>query len=317
MPVDKKCVKSQNHKSLASESGEASTSIVPFVGDASSSVSVRPRPPLFLALGRQEPPSVVQIRSARYRLAKVFKHDSWALTALYVGARRAVVCKFHRQQRIGPVPMKWLGRRLARREVRMLQRLADVPNVPRWSGFVCVDDKPLPYAVAHEFIPGHPLGKRERVRDAFFSSLRETLGEMHRRGMAYVDLHKRENILVGEDGQPYLFDFQISRAPSDGWLGRSWLTRALLRMLQRSDQYHLEKHVLHCRPDQCGFQKTDLVAQRPWWIRLHRSIAVPFRFLRRRLLVALSIRTGRGRVETEYETEDAFQAAVNQSRTAA
>ncbi len=213
--------------------------------------------------------------------------------------------------------MKWLGRRLARREIRILQRLADVPNVPRWSGFVCVDGRPLTHAVAHEFIPGHPLGKREQVPDNFFSLLRETLGEMHRRGMAYVDLHKRENILVGDDGQPYLFDFQISHAPTDSLLGRSWLTQVILRMLQRSDLYHIEKHVLHCRPDQCGFQKAELVAQRPWWIRLHRSIAVPFRSLRRRLLVLLGIRTGRGRVETEHEPEDGHLSLPREYRKAA
>ena len=38
------------------------------------------------------------------------------------------------------------------------------------------------------------------------------LNAMHERKVAYIDLHKRENILVNERGDPCLIDFQISVA---------------------------------------------------------------------------------------------------------
>ena len=67
------------------------------------------------------------------------------------------------------------------------------------------------------------------------------------------------------------------------------------------------KHWVRCRPDQCGM---DLIAQQrriPWWIRAHRLVARPFRELRRRLLVRVGVRTGKGRVETEVFAEHALR----------
>ncbi|MFM8951864.1 MAG: hypothetical protein ACKOOF_02200 [Planctomycetaceae bacterium] len=68
--------------------------------------------------------------------------------------------------------------------------------------------------------------------------------------MAHVDLHKRENILVDDDGRPHLIDFQISFAlPRSNRLAAR-LCGGLMRLLQRCDDYHLFKHRLRHRPDQ-------------------------------------------------------------------
>ncbi len=265
--------------------------------------AVRPRPALFRALGNHEPPDQVHIRGRSYHLERVFKHDSWAATALYVSAtKHRVVCKFNRQQAIGWAPLRWLGRWLARREAHALRRLGQVPNVPRWSGEVFVAGEEQLHAVAHDFIPGHPLGLYEAVDDDFFPALKRCLAELHRCDMAYVDLHKRENILVGADGKPYLLDFQICLALPHWWPANSALAQVLLRLFQRSDEYHLHKHLARCRPDQLSEQ--EMTMRRPWWIRLHRLIAVPFRTLRRGLLARLRIRGKTGRVETEHFPEE-------------
>lgn len=273
---------------------------------------VRPRPPTLRALGRSEPPPQIEADGQTYRLVRVFKHDSWAATALYEGDAGLVVCKFNRQQAVGQVPLRWLGQRLAGREARALRRLADLPGIPRPLGPISAEGVPLPYAVGHDFVPGHPLGKDERVGDNFFPELLRLLAEVHRRELAYVDLHKRENILVGDDGRPYLVDFQISFYLPSWWPANAWPTRAVLRMLQRSDSYHLQKHVAHCRPDQAG----DAAAQRPWWIRLHRLVGQPFRACRRWLLVRLGVRAGRGRVETEHFPEEVVRADRSGNRAA-
>jgi hypothetical protein len=77
--------------------------------------------------------------------------------------------------------------------------------------------------------------------------------------------------------------------------------------LQRSDIYHLRKLYARSRPDLCGFDSRQVSAQRPWWIRLHRLVAVPFRRLRRQLLVVLRIRSGRGYAASEHFPEDAVR----------
>jgi hypothetical protein len=261
-------------------------------------VAGRPRPALFRALGRQGPPAHVDIGGCTYELVKVFKHDSWAATALYTSAQGLVVCKFNRQKAIGPLPQRWLGRLLARREAAFLRRLAGLPGVPHWSGYVCVAGKRLRHAVAHDYIPGHPLGQGEPVAASFFPALERALAAIHERGVAYVDLHKRENILVGDDGRPYLIDFQIGFGLPRWWPGCALPMRAILKLLQRSDVYHLRKHVARA---------SGAVVPPPWWIRLHRVFAVPFRTLRRRLLVWVGIRKGSGRSETEHFPEEAVR----------
>ena len=103
----------------------------------------------------------------------------------------------------------------------------------------------LDYAVAREYVAGHPLGNREKVSDSFFHDLEDLLAAMHARRTVYVDLHKRENIIVNEQGKPCLIDFQISIS----WPG--WLpTGPLFRIFKCSDEYHLMKHWARCRPDQ-------------------------------------------------------------------
>lgn len=269
--------------------------------------SVRSRPPVLRALGADEPPDSIQIFGQPHRIVRVFKHDSWAATALYTGPEGLVVCKFHRQQRIGVMPMRWLGRLLANRERSILKKLGDLANVPRWSGEVSVNGRRLPYAVAHEYVPGRPLDPRESVDDEFFPRLVALLQEVHQRGLAYLDLHKRENILVGDDGQPYLIDFQISVDLSSWRLGRTMLGRSLLREFQASDRYHLQKHVVKLRPDQASTAAVPI----PIWIRFHRLVAMPFRALRRRLLVGLGVRSGRGRVESEAFQEERLRTTAS------
>ena len=125
---------------------------------------------------------------------------------------------------------------------------------------------------------------------------------MHDRGAAYVDLHKRENTIVGDDSRPYLIDFQIGLR-----LLSVWSLTVVLRILQRSDLYHLAKHRLYCRPDLCDESVFAIVENRPWWIRMHRLFAVPFRGARRWLLFLLGVRSRLGNGERGFMPEQAFR----------
>lgn len=273
----------------------------------------RPRPRWLKALGDASPPDGLEIGGRAHRLVEVFKHDSWAATSLYEDERgRRRVVKLHRKQSAFGVPLFWVGLMTARREARMLRALGDLPGIPELSGPVAISGVAQANGVAREYIEGHPLGDRERVDDAFFPALDQLLKTMHARRIAYVDLHKRENVLVDAKGRPCLFDFQI------GVHWPRWLPgRFVFGILAGSDDYHLQKHWTRCRPDQCGVDEGSFAARRPWWIRAHRLIARPVREMRRRLLVRIGVRTGRGRVDSERFAEHALRPTPPSDRQAA
>ena len=263
----------------------------------------KPRPPLFRALGKQSPPTEITIRGKIFQHERTIKHDSWAATALYQNDEQRVVCKFNRIQPIFLLPMRWLGRRLARRESAMYKRLADLPNISTGYDQVYVNGELLCNAAAHDYIDGHPLRWHDQVNDDFFEQLREMLLEIHRRGIAYVDLNKCENIIVNENGDPCLIDFQISVK-----LPRVWPFSFVLRVLQESDLYHLSKHARRYRPELYPPESCDP----PSWIRMHRKIANPFRALRRRILTMVGVRRGKGKAQTEQFVEEGLRATSDE-----
>ena len=184
--------------------------------------ATKPRPRIFRALGARDLPATIELEGRPFALIEDLKHDSWAATGLYGGANGKVICKFNREQNILGVPMRWLGRMLARRESEFLHRTDDVPNLPRGRGPVTTDGTVRLSSVARVYVEGHPLADGEHVNDDFFPQLRMTLDEIHRRGLAHVDLHKRENIIVADDGRPCLIDFQICWLSPRGFWGRTW-----------------------------------------------------------------------------------------------
>ena len=128
--------------------------------------------------------------------------------------------------------------------------------------------------------------------------------EVHKRNVAYADLNKRENIIVGNDGLPYLIDFQISLLASNRWPDHLWPRRKFFEWVKASDRYHLQKHYARSRPDLLGMSSRDMALIRPPWIRAWRIVATPIRQLRRMLLVALRVRSGRGFADSEYFAEE-------------
>ncbi len=261
----------------------------------------RERPRTLRALGKSEPPLLVTVDGELFEREEIFKHDSWAATAAYVSSTgRRMVCKFNRQASIGVLPMAWLGRFLARREKYFLNNLAGVRGIPRVYERVEVNGKLWAGAVAHDYIPGKPLSISEQLRPDFFEHLETLLGVLHARNIIYVDLHKQENVLVGDDGLPYLIDFQVSVQLPD-----SAMCRPLFRALRDCDCYHLDKHRwIHRLPPASGKSWP-----RPFWLQLHRQIGVPLRTLRRRLLVCLGVRRGQGSAGTEVAPEVGLRRA--------
>jgi len=276
---------------------------------------LRQRPAVLRALGRREPPRTIELGGMPAELLEIFKHDSWAATALYRGAKGKTVVKFNRMQPFLFLPMGWLGRWLGRREGRACRLLEGVAGIPASSGEVRVDGRHWPSAFAHEYIEGHPLHHDEKPGDEFFKRLGEMIREMHRHGLAYVDLNKRENIIVTENGTPALVDFQIHFAPPR-WLARLPPVNWLLREFMTGDDYHLRKHLLRHRPDLVPPGESDLSLFLPLPVRIWRMIYVaPVQFLRRRFLVWLRVRDGKGLALSEIAPEKAVRLTLEKEAT--
>ena len=246
------------------------------------------------ALGANNLPAEIVAAEASYRLDATLKHDFFAATGLYLltaappgpvdgqAAPPKVILKVGRTARLFGLPLRWLGGWLTRREACHYEGTHDLPGVPRYLGLW------QRQGLIHEYIEGHPMRRNEWVNDEFFGRLTTLIEAMHGRHMAYVDLEKSENILVGDDGCPYLIDFQISYGLKARGKRPCWLGRFLLRRLIRSDRYHLAKHHRRHRPDQLTPEQLEASYRAPIWIDLHRIVFRPWTLLRRRALTKIT-----------------------------
>jgi len=277
-------------------------------------VEVRKRPAWLRALGTSDPPEQITVGEKGYRRVHILKHDSWAATAIYSNdAGERIICKFNRVQPVAGIPLAWVGRALARREAAFLRRLADIELIPKGFDGVFVGGWRLPNAMARRYVEGEPFRTTEQVSPQFFEELRDLLGKLHATGVAYVDLHKRENIIVDRGGHPHLIDFQVCVGISDSWPGNSRLARYFIAKMQDIDNYHFRKHVLRTIPHMLTPEQRAEYEQLPALIRAHRRIAVPLRTLRRKLLVLLRVRDAEGQATSEFEPEDAYRKKTTET----
>lgn len=251
-------------------------------------------PPSLTALGRRSLPGEIDVKGQHYVRRRVFKNDFFAVTAMYEGEAGKVILKVARQARFLLMPLGWVGRLLAAREQALLQRLQGLAGVPRFIA------RWGPTGIVREYIEGHALARGERVADGFHAQLRSQIDQMHARGVAYVDLEKCENVIVGDDDRPYLIDFQISWHLPPRWGGELWPLRRLRGWLQAGDRYHMVKLQRRTRPDQLTDDMLVRSYSKPWYVRVHRFVTWPLTSVRRRILnrVAPERRNGeRGRVD--------------------
>jgi serine/threonine protein kinase len=120
-------------------------------------------------------------------------------------------------------------RAMLRREHEIYQRLQGVSGIPRCFGLRHGEELLL------EFIDGKSLRQLEGAlpeREHFLAALLSVIEAMHRAGVAHGDLKRKDNILLGPDGQPYLIDFGTAVAAPPG---AGLLQRLLFRQLRRMD----------------------------------------------------------------------------------
>jgi len=232
----------------------------------------------FRALGAYDLPPNVEMDGTTYRLEKKFKHSFMAAVGKYAGGGDQIVCKWHRRAGFFGLPLGWLGRLSAAYESFVLQQVDDLQGVPRFRG--CPD----PWCVAHDFVPGKPLHRNSQVNDEFFPRFLNLLRGIHDRGIAYVDLEKARNILRGDDGNPYLIDFQTAFYVPAKFFGETTLFRFVRGRLQRADMYHAMKHYRRVRPDRLTAEEIAQTRQKPVSVRLGNALVAPYKKVRRWLL---------------------------------
>jgi predicted Ser/Thr protein kinase len=110
-------------------------------------------------------------------------------------------------------------RAMLRREHAIYARLSGIAGIPACYGLEHGDELVL------DFIDGQSLRQANQSapeRELFFSALLELIQAIHRAGVAHGDLKRKDNILLGRDGQPYVIDFgtAIAAPPGCGYLRR-------------------------------------------------------------------------------------------------
>ena len=96
------------------------------------------------------------------------------------------------------------GRFLVWREAKAYKRLKDLKGVPVL--YRVIDG----LALVIQEIPGIDMGRAEKTKgvpEGFFDELSELVDRFHERGVAHCDLKRAANILIGEDGNPYVIDW--------------------------------------------------------------------------------------------------------------
>lgn len=237
------------------------------------------------ALGRAGLPTTVRVGEATYALERVVKHDFWAGTGFYLregdapadGLPPRVVVKINRRAAMLGLPLRPIGWWLRGRERRAYANLQDLPNVPR-----LLDGDATDTGLIHAYVEGAPLRRDVRVPDGFFDELMAVIDALRDRGFAYVDTNKPSNVLLGHDGRPYLFDFQISFDASRWW--PPMLGRAMLRAFHRSDVYHVLKLKRKFRPDLLTDADRAILARGRPGQGFHRAISAPYFAVRRPLM---------------------------------
>ena len=232
------------------------------------------------AFGKGTLPPTITCGGVTYQHEQTIKHDFWAVTGFYVGPDgNRVVLKCGRTAEFFGVGMQWIGRYLRWREMHFYERLSDLPQVPKVLGTVGKT------GFVHEYVKGSPLSDRTSVPDGYFEKLFQLIDELHRRGIAYVDTNKPQNILIGDDGEPHLIDFQVSW-DSEWWINKP-LSRWMTKKFASDDRYHILKHKRRLMPGQIDRKEAERLQKKSIFVHAHRLILLPYRGIRHRLFKRL------------------------------
>jgi RIO-like serine/threonine protein kinase len=166
--------------------------------------------------------------------------------------------------------LRWLARRLMRREAAALAILAGIDGIPQL--VEAGRDR-----LQRSYLDGEPMHRATPRDPAYFREAFRLLRRLHARNVVHNDLAKEPNLLVTPEGRPAFVDFQLAWfAPRRG---------RLFRALGHDDLRHLLKHKrTYCEAALTCRERTILVRpslpSRLW----RRVVKPPYLFVTRGLL---------------------------------
>lgn len=117
-----------------------------------------------------------------------------------------------------------LGPLLIAREAQALARLAGLAGVPVL--YRRLDSR----GVLMSFVPAKPWRDADAPPPRTYDDLGVLMAQMHARGVAHCDLRAPSNILVDDEGNPYLVDFVARVRRGQAWnLPWNWVFSAFCR----------------------------------------------------------------------------------------
>ena len=152
---------------------------------------------------------LTDLHEPQYRILRSPSSTRPTLWAVEENGSRAVVKDFSRN---GFLFRNVIGRFLIWRENKAYRRLRGLEGVPRF--YNVIDG----LAIVVEEISGGNIEGLERenpLEETFFHDLRRLVERVHDRGLAHCDLKRAPNVLIGENGKPYIVDWSASVSKSE------------------------------------------------------------------------------------------------------
>lgn len=229
---------------------------------------------------RRSYPSTLALQGETYQYEKILKEDFFSINVLYrTESGKRYVLKISDFRFLLGFLLTPLAVLMSRREYKIYHMIADIPLVPELGPRLGLR------GYLHRFVEGktlHELAERDGGRslpDDFFDRLATTLREIHRRRIFYLDLNKRGNIIRGDDGAPYLIDFQVCIH----FKYRNRIFDRLFDRLIQEDIYHLYKHKRRFRPDLMNEEEMKLATRSELGRAVNRYFGDPYRKIKRRI----------------------------------
>jgi RIO-like serine/threonine protein kinase len=155
---------------------------------------------------------------------------------------------------------RWtLGLWLIHKEWKIYSLLAGIQGIPK------AVERIDRFAFAMEFVPGRPIGRGEALPPSFFSDLERVIREIHSRGVVHMDLRHKGNILLSENGEPYLIDFNSSFSFKDKGFLRHFLF-PILRWVDYGGMLKLKERAVPSlmSPEELSFLKRFNLLRKLW-----------------------------------------------------
>lgn len=175
--------------------------------------------------------------------------------------------------------LRWLARRLLKREAAALAALDGVAGIPTLKH--CDREQ-----LTRSYLAGTPLHLGEAPDRSYFVSAAQLLRRMHRANVVHNDLAKEPNLIVRDDGSAAFIDFQLA------W--RSMGRGRIFRIAAREDLRHLLKHKQTYCADKLTKRERGILAHPSGLSRLWMGLFKPVYLFVTRRLIGWSDREGAG-----------------------